>query len=295
MKKFLNESDKKKIISEKEKMIIESFAKTFNKIKRIDENEINENVDYTQEELDEYFNAKNELFEIIGNETNEVDIPKRLMKLKNKGVKFIPEIIKEKIFPKNEWWENRFRQTTFFDFVDEESGDVYSFIADDEDWWEGMPRLYPYSKHELSFLYENNLIDNAPKNAMDGIKFKNASPDLSNANLHSINEINEYDDDFEKSSRETEFNINPYKNQDDIFVTNYKQIDDQTILVQTSDNNVEEFYYVTDETEGTSEMDSTTYITFRNENDSRELIAKTNYNPNGISFDSLDFIKVKNI
>lgn len=43
MKKFLNESDKKKIISEKEKMIIESFANTFNKIKRIDENEINEN------------------------------------------------------------------------------------------------------------------------------------------------------------------------------------------------------------------------------------------------------------
>ena len=108
--------------------------------------------------------------------------------------------------------------------------------------------------------------------------------------------INEYgDDDFEKLSRETEHNINPYKNQDDVFVTNYKQIDDQTILVKTSDNNVEEFYYVTDETEGTSEMDSTTYITFRNGNDSRELIAKTNYNPNGISFDSLDFIKVKNI
>jgi hypothetical protein len=106
---------------------------------------------------------------------------------------------------------------------------------------------------------------------------------------------NELGDDFEKSSRETEHNINPYKNQDDIFVTNYKQIDDQTILVKTSDNNVEEFYYVTDETEGTSEMDSTTYITFKNENDSRELIAKTNYNPNGISFDSLDFIKVKNI
>jgi hypothetical protein len=43
MKKiFLNESEKKKLISEKEKMIIESFAKTFNKIKRIDENEINE-------------------------------------------------------------------------------------------------------------------------------------------------------------------------------------------------------------------------------------------------------------
>jgi hypothetical protein len=41
MKKiFLNESEKKKLISEKEKMIIESFAKNFNKIKRVDENEI---------------------------------------------------------------------------------------------------------------------------------------------------------------------------------------------------------------------------------------------------------------
>ena len=37
---FLTETDKKKIISEKERMIIESFAKIFNKIKRIDENEI---------------------------------------------------------------------------------------------------------------------------------------------------------------------------------------------------------------------------------------------------------------
>jgi hypothetical protein len=43
MKKiFLNESERLKLISEKEKMIIESFAKTFNKIKRIDENEMNE-------------------------------------------------------------------------------------------------------------------------------------------------------------------------------------------------------------------------------------------------------------
>ena len=37
---ILTEADKKKIVSEKEKAIIESFAKTFNKIKRIDENEI---------------------------------------------------------------------------------------------------------------------------------------------------------------------------------------------------------------------------------------------------------------
>ena len=39
-KKFLTESDRKVIIADKERIIIESFAKTFNKIKRIDENEV---------------------------------------------------------------------------------------------------------------------------------------------------------------------------------------------------------------------------------------------------------------
>jgi hypothetical protein len=41
-KEFLTEAKRKAIIAEKEKAIIESFSKTFNKIKRIDENEINE-------------------------------------------------------------------------------------------------------------------------------------------------------------------------------------------------------------------------------------------------------------
>jgi len=41
-KEFLTEAKRKAIIADKEKIIIESFAKTFNKIKRIDENEINE-------------------------------------------------------------------------------------------------------------------------------------------------------------------------------------------------------------------------------------------------------------
>ena len=47
MKKLiLNESDKKVIISAREKAIMESFAKTFNSIKRIDENEIKEYDNY---------------------------------------------------------------------------------------------------------------------------------------------------------------------------------------------------------------------------------------------------------
>jgi hypothetical protein len=40
-KEFLTEAKRKAIIADKEKAILESFAKTFNKIKRIDENEIN--------------------------------------------------------------------------------------------------------------------------------------------------------------------------------------------------------------------------------------------------------------
>lgn len=41
MKKILlNETEKKAIIAKREKAILESFAKTFNKIKRIDENEL---------------------------------------------------------------------------------------------------------------------------------------------------------------------------------------------------------------------------------------------------------------
>jgi hypothetical protein len=63
MKKiFLNESEKRKLISEKEKTIIESFAKIFNKIKRIDENELGVNdvlrkkyYDYVIEQLSPYF------------------------------------------------------------------------------------------------------------------------------------------------------------------------------------------------------------------------------------------------
>lgn len=39
-KEFLTEAKRKAIISDKEKAILESFAKTFNKIKRIDENEL---------------------------------------------------------------------------------------------------------------------------------------------------------------------------------------------------------------------------------------------------------------
>jgi hypothetical protein len=87
MKKiFLNESERLKLISEKEKMIIESFAKTFNKIKRIDENELGVNdvsskkyYDYVIEQLSPYFGVGSEYFADIlyyYNENKEFINPK---------------------------------------------------------------------------------------------------------------------------------------------------------------------------------------------------------------------------
>lgn len=55
-KEFLTEAKRKAIISDKEKAIIESFAKTFNKIKRIDENEISE-VATLDDKLNQLFGA----------------------------------------------------------------------------------------------------------------------------------------------------------------------------------------------------------------------------------------------
>ena len=40
--KILNKSEKKALITEREQAIINSFAKTFNSIKRVDENEVNQ-------------------------------------------------------------------------------------------------------------------------------------------------------------------------------------------------------------------------------------------------------------
>ena len=72
MKKIiLTESDRKKIISEKEKAIVESFAKTFNKIKRLDENEIRS---FTNEYADEVNEAeRTSMSEFFGKETDNVD------------------------------------------------------------------------------------------------------------------------------------------------------------------------------------------------------------------------------
>jgi hypothetical protein len=46
-KQFLTESDRKQILADKEKAILENFAKTFNSIKRVDEAEITEDNEST--------------------------------------------------------------------------------------------------------------------------------------------------------------------------------------------------------------------------------------------------------
>jgi hypothetical protein len=80
MKKiFLNESEKRKLISEKEKMIIESFAKNFNKIKRVDENEINGygiNPEIDSDNLNQSTTKfiQNEIFELEQFELDDYDL-----------------------------------------------------------------------------------------------------------------------------------------------------------------------------------------------------------------------------
>jgi len=85
---ILTEAERKAIISSKEKAIIESFAKTFNKIKRIDENEINQMVN--TQIGDEEINAAavtgfKELKNNLGDVSKSIDnvSPEDAEKLKN--------------------------------------------------------------------------------------------------------------------------------------------------------------------------------------------------------------------
>jgi hypothetical protein len=65
--KILTESQKKQIIKDKEKTIIESFASTFNKIKRIYESEINEVVD-----SDTYFETLSSALDHVRDEVGKM-------------------------------------------------------------------------------------------------------------------------------------------------------------------------------------------------------------------------------
>ena len=74
MKKiFLNEAEKQKIIADKEKAIMESFAKTFNKIKRVDESNIELPLEKSVNEMGGYDNenAKFKIGDSIENAGND--------------------------------------------------------------------------------------------------------------------------------------------------------------------------------------------------------------------------------
>jgi len=68
MKKLiLTESEKKAIILEREKAIVENFAKTFNKIKRIDENELDGNMNNIEKQAFDFANSPE-----MGNFVNQI-------------------------------------------------------------------------------------------------------------------------------------------------------------------------------------------------------------------------------
>lgn len=68
MKKIiLNESQKRAVILEREKAIVENFAKTFNKIKRIDENELDGNMNNIEKQAFDFANSPE-----MGNLVNQI-------------------------------------------------------------------------------------------------------------------------------------------------------------------------------------------------------------------------------
>lgn len=68
MKKIiLNESQKRAVILEREKAIVENFAKIFNKIKRIDENELDGNMNNIEKQAFDFANSPE-----MGNFVNQI-------------------------------------------------------------------------------------------------------------------------------------------------------------------------------------------------------------------------------
>jgi hypothetical protein len=82
---FLTEAEKKSIILEREKAIVESFAKTFNKIKRVDENEINQET------------SLEKTGEIVANKIQQVLSPEEINFLKQAYTKGGKELIAKTI------------------------------------------------------------------------------------------------------------------------------------------------------------------------------------------------------
>ncbi len=110
-KKFLTESDRKAIISDKEKAILESFAKTFNKIKRIDENELgtsnSNNPNTIRPDYDKLMTINdNQLYYVLDTLDKEKDIIKIWKtQLREKGHRYVVIALKNS---KNVKWTSEF-------------------------------------------------------------------------------------------------------------------------------------------------------------------------------------------
>ena len=81
MKKILNESQKRALVLEREKAILENFTKTFNKIKRIDENELNVNMRNIKNQAFNFANSP-EMGEFVNQILSKAN-PQDIQQLKN--------------------------------------------------------------------------------------------------------------------------------------------------------------------------------------------------------------------
>jgi hypothetical protein len=74
----------------------------------------------------------------------------------NKKVRFVPEI-KPFRSNKNEDEEN-YNMSHTIDYIDLETGKVFTITVLDEDWFESVPRIYPENRESLELMKRENLI-----------------------------------------------------------------------------------------------------------------------------------------
>jgi hypothetical protein len=74
----------------------------------------------------------------------------------NKKVRFVPEI-KPFRSNKNEDEEN-YNMSHTIDYVDLETGIVFTITVLDEDWFESVPRIYPENRESLEIMKRENLV-----------------------------------------------------------------------------------------------------------------------------------------
>jgi len=72
----------------------------------------------------------------------------------DKKAKFIPKIIHSNSTP----GENEYDKQHVIDYVDTETGEVFSITVLDEDWFEGVHRIYPENEESLEIMKRENLI-----------------------------------------------------------------------------------------------------------------------------------------